>query len=149
MLKTKEGMPSGASPSLGSWLSFNITLGFLGNPQDQALATPYSIVHRIFTQNLKTPQHKTQQKTRKLRQYKKIKPPLRYCNELILNSYCCNIYCIPTSLWFIPSDTTHRFIKISKQHIENRICQKHNSLQQSVTFEYFCNSKKFEINWWT
>ena len=57
-----------------------------------------------------------------------IKPPLRYCNELILNSYWCNIYCIITSLWFIPSDTTHRFIKISKQHNENRICQKQNSL---------------------
>ena len=89
-------MPSRASPSLGSWLSLNITLGCLGNPQAQALATPYSIVHRIFTQNLKTPQHKTQQKTRKLCQYKKIKPPLSYCNELILNSYWCNIYCIPT-----------------------------------------------------
>ena len=53
---------------------------------------------------------------------------LRYYNELILNSYWCNIYCIPTSLWFIPSDTTHRFIKISKQYIENRICQKQNNL---------------------
>ena len=52
----------------------------------------------------------------------------RYCNELILNSYWCNIYCIPTYLWFIPSDTTHRFIKISKQHTKNRICQKQNSL---------------------
>ena len=72
---------------------------------------------------------KLKNKTRKLRQYKKIKPPLRYCNELILNSYWCNIYCIPTYLWFIPSDTTHRFIKISKQHIENRICQKQNSPQ--------------------
>ena len=142
-------MPSGASPSLGSWLSLNITLGCLGHPQAQALSTPYSIVHRIFTQNLKTSQHKTQQKTRKLRQYKKIKPPHRYCCELILNSYWCNIYCIPTSLWFIPSDTTHRFIKISKQHIENRICQKQNSLQQSDLFEYFWNSKTSEINWWT
>ena len=47
----------------------------------------------------------------------------RYCNELIVYLYWCNIYCIPTSLWFIPSDTTHRFIKISKQHLENRICQ--------------------------
>ena len=119
-------MPSGASPSLGSWLSLNITLGCLGDPQAQALATPYSIVRRIFTQNLKTSQHKTQQKTHKLRQYKKIKPPLRYCCELIINSYWCNIYCIPTSIWFIPSDTTHRFIKISKQHmktesVKNRI----------------------------
>ena len=57
-----------------------------------------------------------------------IKPPLRYCNELILNSYWCNIYFTPTYIWFILSDTTHRFIKISKQHIENRICQKQNSL---------------------
>ena len=134
-------MPSGASPSLGSWLSLNITLGCLGHPKAQALATPYSIVHRIFTQNLKTSQHKTQQKTRKLHQYKKINYHFQYSCELILNLYWCNIYCIPTSLWFIPSDTTHRFIKISKQHIENRICQKQNSLQQSVTLEYFCNSK--------
>ena len=111
-------MPSGASPSLGSWSSLNINLWCLGNPQAQDLATPYSIVHQNFIQNLKTSQHKTQQKTRKLRQYKKIKPPLRYCSELILNSYWCNIYCTPTYLWFIPSDTTHRFIKISKQHIE-------------------------------
>ena len=140
-MKTKEGMPSGASPSLGSWLSSNITLGCLGNPQAQALTTPYSIVHRIFTQNLKTSQHKTQQKTRKLRQYKKIKPPLRYCCELILNSYWCNIYCIPTSLWFIPLNTSHRCIKISKQHPKNRIFQKQNNLQQSVTFEYLWNSK--------
>ena len=45
----------------------------------------------------------------------------RYCNELILYLYWCNIYCITTSLWFIPSDTTHRFIKICKQHNKNRI----------------------------
>ena len=134
-------MPSGASPSLGSWLSLNITLGCLGHPQAQDLATPYSIVHRIFTQNLKTSQHKTQQKTRKLHQYKKIKPPLRYCNELILNSYWCNIYCIATSLWFIPLNTSHTCIKISKQHTKNRICQKQNNMQQSVTFEYLWNSK--------
>ena len=137
-------MPFGASPSLGSWLSLNITLGCLGNPQAQALATPYSIIHRIFTQNLKTSQHKTQQKTRKLRQYKKINHHFWYCNELIINSYLCNIYCIPTYLWFIPSDTTHRFIKIRKQHIENRICQKQNNLQQSRGFEYFRNSKNSE-----
>ena len=71
--------------------------------------------------NLKTSQHKTQQKTRKLRQYKKIKQPLRYYNELIINSYLCNIYCIPTYLWFINSFTSHRFIKIRKQHTENRM----------------------------
>ena len=127
--RRKRGCHPGASPSLGFWLFLNIILGCLGHPQAQGLATPYSIVHQILTQNLKTSQHKTQQKPRKLRQYKKIKPPLRYCNELILNSYWCNIYCTPTYLWLIPSDTTHRFIKISKPHIENRICQKQNSLQ--------------------
>ena len=137
-------MPFGASPSLGSCFSLNITLGCLGHPQSQALATPYSMIHRIFTQNLKTSQQKTQQKTRKLRQYKKINHHFWYCCELIINSYWCNIYSIPTYLWFIPSDTTHRFIKLSKQHIENRICQKQNSLQQSVTFESFCNSKNPE-----
>ena len=52
----------------------------------------------------------------------------RYCNELILNSYWCYIYCTSTYLWFIPSDTTHRFIKISKQHAKNRMCQKQNNL---------------------
>ena len=110
-------MPSGASPSLGSWLSLKITLGCLVHPQSQALFTPYSIVHRIFTQNLKTSTTQNLNKTRKLRQYKKIKPPLRYCNELIINSYWFKAYCIPTSPWFIPpSDTNHRFIKISKQH---------------------------------
>ena len=53
---------------------------------------------------------------------------LRYCCKLIIYLYWCNIYCIPTSLWFITSDTTHRFIKISKQHNENRICLKQDSL---------------------
>ena len=62
---------------------------------------------------------------------------LRYCNELIINPYWCNIYYIPTSLWFIPCDATHRFIKISKQHIENRICQKRtvcSNLYQTYTY---------------
>ena len=146
----KEGMPSGASPSLGSWLSLNITLGFLGHPQAQALATPYSKIHQIFTQKLENfTTHKTQNKTRKLCQYKKINQHFWYCCELILYLYWCNIYCIPTSPSFIPRDTTHRFIKVSKQHIENRICQKQNSLQQSVTFKYLCNSNNSEINRWT
>ena len=63
------------------------------------------------------------------REYKTINHHFWYCFELIIYLYWCNIYCIPTSPWFIPPDTTHRFIKISKQHIENRMCQKQNSLQ--------------------
>ena len=72
---------------------------------------------------------KLNRKTRTLRQYKKINHHFWYYCELILYLYWCNIYCIPTFPWFKPPDTTHRFIKISKQHIENRICQKQNSLQ--------------------
>ena len=41
-LKAKEGIPSGATPSLDAWLSLSITLGCLGHPQAYALATPYS-----------------------------------------------------------------------------------------------------------
>ena len=53
---------------------------------------------------------------------RKKKHHIRYCNELILYLCWCNIYSIPTFPWFIAPDTTHRIIKISKQHIENRIC---------------------------
>ena len=127
--RRKRGCLSGhpQAQTLGS--SLNITLWCLGHPQAQGLATPYSFIHQNLMQNLKTLAHKTQQKPREIRQYNKQIINFWYCCELILNSYLCNIYCIPTSLWFTPSDTTHRFIKISKQHIENRICQKQNSLQ--------------------
>ena len=66
---------------------------------------------------------------------------ISYCNELILYLFWCKTYCIPTSLWFINYFTSHRSIKISKQHTKNRICQKQNSLQQSVTNANFWNSK--------
>ena len=59
---------------------------------------------------------------------RKQKTTSRYCNELIIYLYWCYTYCIPTSLRFINSFTSHRFIKISKQHTKNRICQKQNSL---------------------
>ena len=41
-LLKKEGMPSGASPSLDAWVSLNIYLGCLGHPQAWALASPHS-----------------------------------------------------------------------------------------------------------
>ena len=66
---------------------------------------------------------------------------IRYCNELVLYLYWCETYCIPSSLWFIPLHTSHRCIKISKQHTKNRICQKQNSLQKSVTNANFWNFK--------
>ena len=123
-------MPSRASPSLG----FLVVLGFyLGVPWAYpSLGSCHSLFHdpsKEFTQNLKTSQHKTQ--NRKLVSSvseRKQKTTSRYCNELILYLYGCYTYCIPTSLWFINYFTSHRFIKISKQHTKNRICQKQNSL---------------------
>ena len=41
-LLKKDGMPSGASPSLDAWVSLNIYLGCLGHPQDWALVSPTS-----------------------------------------------------------------------------------------------------------
>ena len=144
MNEDKRGDAIRGIPKLRCLVVLEYYLGVPWESPSLGSSTPYSIVHQNFTQNLKTSQHKTQQKTRKLRQYKKINHHFWYCCELIINSYWCNIYCIPTSLWFIPSDTTHRFIKISKQHKENKICQKQNSLQQSEYFEYSCNSKHSE-----
>ena len=41
-LLKKDGMPSEASPSLDAWVSLNIYLWCLGNPQAWALASPPS-----------------------------------------------------------------------------------------------------------
>ena len=116
-------MPLGASPSLVACFSLDNNLGCHGHPQAQALLTPYSFIHRDLTQNLKTSITQNSTKLREIRQYKKINHHFKYCCELILNSYQHYIYCNPTSPWFIPPDTTHRFIKIREQCIENRICQ--------------------------
>ena len=97
-------------------------------------SNPYPKLENFTTQNFN-------RKSRELRQYKKINHHFWYCCELIIYLYLCNIYCIPTFLWFIPPDTSHRCIKISKQHAKNRICQKQNRLQQFVTFKYFCKPK--------
>ena len=105
---------------------------YLGVPwKSPSLGSCHSLFH---TPSYLYPKHEnftTQNSTENLMSsVSEIKQPttLRYCIELILNSYWCSIYCIPTYLWFIPSDTTHRFIKINKQRNENRICQKQNSL---------------------
>ena len=97
-----------------------------------SLGSCHSLFHdpsKEFTQNLKTSQHKTQ--NRKLVssvRERKQKTTSGYCHELVLYVYGCLTHCIPTSLWIIKYFTSHRFIKISKQHTKNRICQKQNSL---------------------
>ena len=120
-----DGVPW-ASPSLGSFHSL------FHSPSN-----PYPKLENFTTQNFN-------RKSRKLRQYKKINHHFWYCCGLILYLYWCNIYCIPTIPLFIPLDIGHTFIKISKQHAKNRICQKQNNLQKSGYFEYFCNSKNPE-----
>ena len=105
------------------------TWGALGIPKLQLL--PLSILliliaHR--SSNTSSTQNFNKNFVRSVSIIKQI-TTFRYCFKLIPISYQNYIYCIPTSPWSIPPDTTHRFIKISEQHIENRICQKQDSLQ--------------------
>ena len=109
VLECYIGMPW-ASPILGSYHS-------LFHSPSNLYPKPENFTTQTWIENLMSSVSTRKQTT-----------TLRYCNELIIYLYWCYIYCIPTSIWFIPSDTTHRFIKISKQHIENRICQKQNNL---------------------
>ena len=106
----------------------NIYLGCLGNPQAWALASLYSshIGNSSFFDTSST-QNFNKNFVRSVSIIKQI-TTLRYCCKLIPISYYHYIYCIPTSPWFIPPDTTHRFMKISNQHIENGIFQKQDSL---------------------
>ena len=81
-----------ASPSLGSYHSLFHSPSNL-YPKLENFTTQNSIENLMSSVSVRKKNHH-----------------IRYCNELILNSYLFNMYCIPTSLWFIPSDTTHRFI---------------------------------------
>ena len=96
-----------------------------------SLDSCHSLFHSPLKLHPKLENFTTQNSNRKLvRSVSETKQitTFRYCCKLILILYWCYIYCIITSPWFIPPDTTHRFIKISKQHNENRICQKQNNL---------------------
>ena len=87
--RRKRGCLPGAYPSLGFWLSLNI-LGCHGHLQAQALATPYFIVHKSFTQNLKnfTTQNSTENHISSVSERKQ-NHQIRYCNELILYLIWC------------------------------------------------------------
>ena len=137
-MKTKEGMlrhlvvleyylgVPWASPSLGSCHSL--------------FHSPSNLYPKIENFN----HTKLNKNLREIRQYNKANHHSKYCCKPIhiLLLHC--IYCIPTFLWLIPPDTTHRFIKISEQRIDI-ICKKQNSLQQSGNFVYLCNSKNYKI----
>ena len=67
-----------------------IILGCHGHPQAQALATPCSTIHQIFTQKLEN--FTTQNLTENLMSFISIRKQtttLRYCNELIICLYWC------------------------------------------------------------
>ena len=105
---------------------------YLGVPwESPSIGSCHSVFHNPSNPYPKLENFTTQNSTENLMSSvseRKQNTTSRYCNELILNSYWCNIYCIPTPLLFIPPNTRPRFIKISKQHTKNRICQKQNSL---------------------
>ena len=121
-------MPSGASPSFG----FLVSLDYLGVPwASPSLGSSHSLFHSPSNLYPKLENFTTQNSTENLVSSvseRKQNTTSRYCNELILYLHWCQTYCIPTSLWFINYFISHRFIKISKQHAKNRICQKQNSL---------------------
>ena len=121
-------MPSGASPSFG----FKVSLDYLGVPwESPSLGSCHSFFHTPSNLYPKLENFTTQNLTENLVSSvseRKQTTTSRYYNELILYLYGFYTYCIPTSLWFINYFTSHRFIKISKQHTKNRICQKQNNL---------------------
>ena len=125
----KEGMPSRGIPKLRL---FEILEYYLGVPwASPSLGSCRSLFHSPSNLYPKLENFTTQNSTENLMSSvseMKQTTTLRYCNEHIIYLYWCYTYCIPTSLWFINYFTSHRFIKISKQHTKNRICQKQNSL---------------------
>ena len=128
MNEDEKGMPSGGIPKL----RILATLEYLGVPwASPSLGFCHSLFHCPSNLYPKLENFTTQNSTGNLISSvseRKQNHHIRYYNELILYLYWCSTYCIPTSLWFINYFTSHRFIKISKQHTKNRIYQKQNSL---------------------
>ena len=79
----------------------------------------FSSYRDILDQTLHPHKTSTENSVRSVSIIKQI-TTFRYCCKLIPIPYQNYIYCIPTSPWFIPPDTTHRFIKISKQHTKKQ-----------------------------
>src|SRR3989337_1872806 len=68
----------------------------------------------------------------KLENFTKQNSTFRYCCKLIPILYLHYIYCILTSPWLIPPDTTHISIKISEQHNENRMSKTDQSVKTRI-----------------
>ena len=74
----------------------------------------------------------------------KNKPSLRYCPRQDSQLFPYNAYCILSFPQFISHNISYGNIKTSKLCIENRICQKQNSLWWSEQWPYFYNAKNSE-----
>ena len=73
--------------------------------------------------------HKTLQKLCEIHQYNKANHYLQVLLQTHSN-FILALYLLYSYFTMVHTpDTTHGFIKISKQHTKNRICQKQNSLQ--------------------
>ena len=113
-LLKKDGMPSGASPSLDAWVSLNIYLGCLGHPQAWDLASPPSShveTSSIFDHFIHI---KLNKKLGKICLYNKANHYSKYCCKPIHNSFLHCSYCNITFPWLIPPIKIDSFIKTSK-----------------------------------
>ena len=129
LLKKKDGMPTGASPSLDAWVSFEIfTWGALGIPKLELL--PLFILLILIaprSSNTSSTQNFNKNFVRSVSVIKKI-ATFRYCCKPIDILFLHYRYCNITFPWLNPLIEIDSFIKTSKQCIKNRICLKHDSL---------------------
>ena len=100
-LLKKEGMPSGASPSLDAWVSLNITWGALGIPKLELLPLLLFLISRpprldnSSTQNFN-------EKLGKIRQYNKANHHSKYCSKQIHILFLHCVYCNVAFPWLNP-----------------------------------------------
>ena len=140
VVRRKRGCHLGASPSLVgcSFLDnsvgcrgipklrlFGVLVFYLGVPwESQSLGSCNSLFHNPSKINPKhenfTTQNLTENSWALLAKENKTTLQGSVMNSLFI--YIGVKPTVLTSLWFISSFTSHRFIKISKQHTKNRIC---------------------------
>ena len=127
-LKTKEGMPSRISPSLGFLVSLNLAWYALGIPKLELFPLLISSSMRTSPKTWKLHNTKLKQKlVITLVQENKL-PLLLVLQQTWILTILMMVYCILTFPWLVPPDTNHSFIKTSNQLNKNRICQKQTSL---------------------
>ena len=129
LLKKKDGMPTGASPSLDAWVSFEIfTWGALGIPKLELLPL-FILLILIVPRSSNTLSTQNLTKTLWDPLVYKANHYYKYCCKPIHILFLHYSYCNITFPWLNPLIETDSFIKTSKQCIKNRICLKQDSLK--------------------